>query len=215
MIFGIVTAVFIVLSVVTGVLARRHGKTVRTLHLIFGILAVLSCAIHLIITLPLFESRPWSVWITGFWGLAILLLLALSGVLKWKKFVKFHRMFAVAAILILILHVTCNVIALNDYRAAAASIEVDEIDLSQIQDGEYIGECDIGYVYAKVRVSIASGGIMGIEILEHRTERGAAAERIVADMEARQKITVDAVTGATNSSNVIKKAVYNALQGGF
>jgi uncharacterized protein with FMN-binding domain len=215
MIFGIVTAVFIVLSVTTGILARHHGKTVRSLHLIFGILAVLSCAIHLIITLPLFESRPWSVWITGFLGLAILLLLALSGVSKWKKFLKFHRIFAVAAILIMILHVTFNIIALNDYRTVAASIEVDEVDLSQIQNGDYIGEYDIGYVYAKVRVSIASGKISNIGILEHRTERGQAAERIITDMEAQQKIKVDAVSGATNSSNVIKKAVYNALQGGF
>jgi uncharacterized protein with FMN-binding domain len=215
MIFGIVTAVFIVLSVTTGILARRHGKTVRSLHLIFGILAVLSCAIHLIITLPLFESRPWTVWVTGFLGLAILLLLALSGVFKWKKFLRFHRVFAVSAILIMMLHVTFNISALNDYRTAAASIEVDEVDLSQIQDGDYIGEYDIGYVYAKVRVSIASGKISNIEIFEHRTERGQAAERIITDMETQQKIKVDAVSGATNSSNVIKKAVYNALQGGF
>jgi uncharacterized protein with FMN-binding domain len=211
MIFGIVTAVFLTLSVVTGKFRRPRGKGTGILHLIFGICALLSCAIHLIITLPLFESRPWPVWITGFLGLVILLLSALSGVLKRK--LKCHRAFAAAAILIMVLHIACNIIALNDYRAAAASIGVHDVDVSQIQDGDYIGECDIGYVYAKVRVSITSGKLSNIEILEHRTERGQAAERIIADMEAQQKINVDAVSGATNSSNVIKQAVYNALQG--
>ena len=50
-----------------------------------------------------------------------------------------------------------------------------------------------------------------IIMLEHKQERGKAAEAVISDMLAEQKIDVDAVSGATNSSTVIKKAVENAL----
>ena len=47
--------------------------------------------------------------------------------------------------------------------------------------------------------------------MEHRNERGKAAEVIVGNVVATQEINVDAVSGATNSSNVIKKAIENAI----
>jgi uncharacterized protein with FMN-binding domain len=52
---------------------------------------------------------------------------------------------------------------------------------------------------------------VNIVIWEHRNERGEPAERIANDIIVRQEINVDAVSGATNSSSVIKKAVENAF----
>lgn len=66
-------------------------------------------------------------------------------------------------------------------------------------------------IYAKVEVTVSDGKMTDIAILEHRQERGKAAEAVISDMLAEQKIDVDAVSGATNSSTVIKKAVENAL----
>ena len=54
-------------------------------------------------------------------------------------------------------------------------------------------------------------GIVSINLMEHRNERGKTAEVIVDNVVATQKIDVDAVSGATNSSNVIKKAIENAV----
>ena len=70
----------------------------------------------------------------------------------------------------------------------------------------------MGYIYAKVEVEIRDNEIVSINILEHRNERGESAEKITDDMVAEQEINTDAVSGATNSSNVIKKAVENALR---
>jgi hypothetical protein len=53
-----------------------------------------------------------------------------------------------------------------------------------------------------------------IDILEHRNERGKAAEAITNKIIEEQKINVDTIAGATNSSTVIKKAVENALKSG-
>ena len=66
-------------------------------------------------------------------------------------------------------------------------------------------------IYAKVEVTIQNGEITGIRILEHKNERGQAAEAVVDRIVAEQRIDVDAVSGATNSSTVLKKAVENAL----
>jgi uncharacterized protein with FMN-binding domain len=215
MVFGIITAVFLALCLSKIFMRKSKSKVFHTLHIVFGIAALITCALHFALTLTLFESRPLSIWITGVLLLIILLLLILSGALKWKCWIKWHRVLTIALVIALISHVSFNIIALDNYKQAAVSISLSDVDvdISKISDGVYIGECDIGYVYAKVRVTVQYGEITNVEILEHRTERGQAAERIADDIIDGQKITVDAVSSATNSSNVIKNAVYNALMG--
>lgn len=66
-------------------------------------------------------------------------------------------------------------------------------------------------VFPGLEVMIEDGRIVSINLMEHRNERGKTAEVIVDNVVATQKIDVDAVSGATNSSNVIKKAIENAV----
>ena len=98
-----------------------------------------------------------------------------------------------------------------DYKHSVSETSIEEICLSDIPNGVYIGECDVNFIYAKVEVTIQNGEITGIHILEHKNERGQAAEAVVDRIVAEQRIDVDAVSGATNSSTVLKKAVENAL----
>ena len=51
-------------------------------------------------------------------------------------------------------------------------------------------------------------------LLEHRNERGKQAENIINNIISEQKIDVDAISGVTNSSNVIKKAIETAIKNG-
>ena len=99
----------------------------------------------------------------------------------------------------------------NLYQCKVRAIEISDVDLSLIPDGIYIGECDVHFIYAKVAVTVRSGRITALNVLEHRNDRGSAAESIVDDIVNKQRIDVDAVAGATNSSMVIEKAVENAL----
>lgn len=103
--------------------------------------------------------------------------------------------------------------SVSDYQKKVQEIVFHEIDPASIPDGSYIGECDTDFVYAKVQVTIADGKIASIDLLEHRQGRGKAAESIIDRIIAKQSIDVDTVSGATNSSKVIKKAVENALTG--
>lgn len=102
-----------------------------------------------------------------------------------------------------------------NYQRAVKETVIEEIDLSRVSDGTYTGEYDVGFVYAKVKVTIEGGEITEVRILEHKNEGGGSAEAVTADIVAEQRIGVDAVTGATNSSTVIKKAVENAVKQGL
>ena len=102
--------------------------------------------------------------------------------------------------------------SVSDYKQAVKETTFEEINISDISDGVYIGEYDVDFIYAKVEVTVQNGEITNINILEHRHERGKTAEVITDSMVDEQKIDVDAISGATNSSIVIKKAVENALK---
>lgn len=124
------------------------------------------------------------------------------------------RMIGAASIILMIclLVLAAYLYNVKQYKDQVKDMSVKELNLKSIPDGTYIGECDVDFIYAKVRVTISAGEISKIELLKHKNERGLPAESIINNMVEEQKIDVDAVSGATNSSKVIKKAVENALQ---
>ena len=120
---------------------------------------------------------------------------------------------AVSLILVIFLDVYLRNFAA--YKQAVRETTVDEINISDVSDGIYIGEYDVNFIYAKVEVTVQDGKITNIELLEHKNERGKPAEAILDKMIDAQEINVDAISGATNSSTVIKKAAENALKKGM
>ena len=121
-----------------------------------------------------------------------------------------------AILLILLISLIFTAVYLKnvtDYKKAVKETTFKNLNISSIPDGVYVGEYDVDFVYAKVKVTVQSGVITNIDILEHKNGRGSRAEVVVDRIIEEQKIEVDAVSGATNSSTVIKKAVENALTG--
>ncbi len=100
-----------------------------------------------------------------------------------------------------------------DYKKAVKGTTLSNIDICSIPDGVYVGEYDVDFIYAKVEVTVQNKTVTNIAILEHKNERGKPAEIVVDRIIETQTIDVDAITGATSSSIVIKKAVENALKG--
>ncbi len=98
-----------------------------------------------------------------------------------------------------------------DYKKAVKETTFRNLDISNVPDGVYVGEYDVDFVYAKVEVTVRNGAITNIDILEHKNGRGSSAEVVADRIVEEQKIDVDAVSGATNSSTVIEKAVENAV----
>ena len=121
-----------------------------------------------------------------------------------------------SAIILVVIALVVGIVYLvsyNSYKSTIAAIQIKDVDLSTIGDGEYFGDCDAGFVSAKVRVVVINHVITELELLKHQNGRGEAADALPETMLKEQRVDVDTITGATSSSNVIREAVYNALTG--
>jgi uncharacterized protein with FMN-binding domain len=104
-----------------------------------------------------------------------------------------------------------DILWLKEYKDITSSLKISDVDLSKVKDGIYTGEFDAKLVAAKTSVTVKDGKIVKIELIEHRNGRGKAAEAILPKVISAQSLDVDTITGATNSSKVILKAIENAL----
>ena len=192
----------------------RFDRFFLKLHKPVSTAFVIITVIHLLLTLPVFRTRDLTVVLSGIAALIILILLITlyHRIKNGKEKMRWHRILSTIMLLFAVVHIVTYYIDFGDYQRKISEIEITQVDLSRIKDGQYVGEYDAGYIYAKVAVTVKEGKITGINILEHRNEHGQPAESIIDSIVKEQNITVDAVSGATNSSLVIKKACENALQ---
>ena len=130
---------------------------------------------------------------------------------------KLKRVLMMTGVVILGLAITFFVglqMMLRGFSKEIAKIEINNVELSNIADGSYVGEYNFNEsVGAKVEVKVENRRITGVNILEHRNGMGSKAEAIINSVIDAQSLQVDAITGATGSSTVILKAIEDALDG--
>lgn len=131
--------------------------------------------------------------------------------MKVREKKKIITAFVVIAILAAALWGISYLARVSSYQRQADQMTYSEPKLKDIPDGTYTGSCDVDFVAAEVAVTVKDGVIADVRLISHKNDRGAAAEVITSKIVEEQKVDVDAVSGATNSSKVIKKAVENAL----
>ncbi len=100
---------------------------------------------------------------------------------------------------------------LRKYQQQVDDIKIENVDLSRIPDGTYIGNAEVLWVAAEVKVIVKDHKIVNIDLIKHKNERGKSAEVIPEKVVEAQSLQVEAISGATNSSKVILKAIENAL----
>lgn len=213
MILGILSACLFVLT-----MATAFFKRFRCLHRWVGLVFLLTVLLHAVMVWPLMDRRPLGVYVLG--GIAALGagLGCISGLMKkklGKRWKLVHRLSAVLVSAAMVLHIGAAVCSLLSYQKAVDNLDVQSISIEEVADGTYEGACDVGYIYAKVRVTVENGHLTDIQLLEHRHERGALAEQITGNILSQQRLDVDTVSSATNSSKVIQKAIENALKEGL
>jgi uncharacterized protein with FMN-binding domain len=113
------------------------------------------------------------------------------------------------AVIVIAVIVIYNVISskLDSFK----DVDFASLDMTKVEDGTYTGSADGSIVKATVEVTVKDHTITGIKIVKHDNGKGKPAEVIVNDIIAKNSLEVDAISGATHSSNVIKTAVLNAL----
>lgn len=106
-------------------------------------------------------------------------------------------------------------IYLQNYKNIIKNVRIEKIDLSKVANGNYSGSFDALEVGADVKVTVDNHKITDIKIVHHKNVRGKQAEVMPKRVIAAQSLQVDTVSGATNSSKVILKAIDNALEKGI
>ena len=98
--------------------------------------------------------------------------------------------------------------------SAINDLEYHEVNLDEIEDGVYEGKAETPLVKVEVQVEVKSKKVTRIDLIEHQNGLGSDAEIIIQDMIEQNTYDVDAISGATASSEVIKSAVSHALKKG-
>lgn len=220
---GIITGYLLVLIIVllcVKFIAKRSGRgkldhLLMRIHKPIAYVGLVLAIVHFILTLQVFKTRPIFLYIGG---ILIVVLGITSGITYTcakklgKRWILLHRLLALSTLILVAFHMIVYFEDFSDYHQAIEEINVTDIDTSTIKDGTYIGSYDAGYIYAKVQVTITQGKITVIKIEKHNNERGKRAEQITERIKEQQRITVDTISGATNSSKVIQQAIVNALE---
>lgn len=193
---------------------EKADRVLMKFHKSICVLLIVSCFMHMIFVVSVLKNRSIFVIITGIASSFVMIsLICLCHIIKGKKKkIWWHRFLAIIMAICIVSHAITYIIDFKNYQQKVSNIVFEDIELANIKDGTYQGEYDVGYICAKVEVEIRDNEIASITILEHRNELGEPAEKIIDDIVEEQEINVDAVSGATNSSNVIKKAIENALK---
>lgn len=102
---------------------------------------------------------------------------------------------------------------ISQFDKYMSELVIEDFNLDMVEDGSYSGNVDSGVIVVEVKVDVKDHHITNIELLKHQNGQGEPAEVIIDDILERQSLIVDDITGATYSSQVIKKAVEIALTG--
>lgn len=221
MIWGIIIAILFLLVSGQYIVTQLHISSLRgfftKIHSPLGYLFVLGSLLHLVVVPPLIKQRPLTIYLLGTFMVAsgLFVIYTAKNSRRIKNAKVLHQLTGIVIAICLIFHVLICVQSLQTYQQAVKNISFQNIDVTRVADGQYVGEYDTVYVFAKVEVAVRSGKITKINLLEHRTEQGKPGEKVIDWILEEQNVDVDTVTSSTNSSKVIKKAVENALLKGL
>lgn len=218
MVSGYICLVLLILLACRGIVRKMGWKKadlyLGKFHKPLGVCIVLIAAFHLIMTLSVWKTRWILVVISGIITMVVMVAFVAMYLFRKrnpKRWMHYHRVGTLVLVACLAIHMAVYFVDLGRYMGAVQNISIQGVSATGIKDGDYVGQYDVGYIYAKVNVSVRDELITNVEIITHNNERGAKAEEITNRILEKQTSKVDSISGATNSSKVIKKAVENAL----
>lgn len=125
------------------------------------------------------------------------------------------KIWLIIASCLVVFGIGVGIIAFKSIAYSMVLQQVNHVDLSSVKDGTYEGNAKNDMIVVKLKVTVVKNKMTNIDILEHKNGLGGKAERIVNQVVSNQSLEVDAIAGATYSSNIILKAIENALEKGI
>jgi uncharacterized protein with FMN-binding domain len=136
---------------------------------------------------------------------------------KEKKKGKHKMWIIIPVIIILILAATAAIalLATSGERKEGLNLPISNIDFSKLKDGTYTGEYEGGrnkWRTNKVQVTVTGGKVTDIKLLQTKENKPKEfTDDLYSQIEEKQSLQVDIVSGATITSKAYLKAVENAL----
>ncbi len=126
---------------------------------------------------------------------------------------KRYRVLTIIIVVLVLVFIAGRIILTNieNNLRELTLLEINDVNLTNVKDGDYIGTYSSFPVSVEVKVTIENQRIVNIDILKHDNGKGKDAETIVDDVINEQSIEVDLISNATYSSKVILKAIEEAL----
>lgn len=124
--------------------------------------------------------------------------------------VKTKRTFVILSIIVVLI-IGAITILIESVKTKTDKIQIQNVDITTVEDGTYQGEYTLTPVIAKVEIVVKDKKIQTVRLIEHQTALGKDAEQLTGIVVEKQRIDVDVVAGATTSSKAILKAIENAL----
>ncbi|MFA0814224.1 MAG: FMN-binding protein [Anaerofustis sp.] len=117
----------------------------------------------------------------------------------------------IMSVLLIVVALSAGFLLLGKSKALTA--EIDNVDLSRIPDGIYVGAFSDFRWSNKVQVTVDDHRIVNIQILKKQiVDSKQVMDTLIQTVITAQTPNVDAVSGATADSNAYLKAIENALQ---
>lgn len=114
-------------------------------------------------------------------------------------------------VLLLASNFSCHISEIKQVRR----MTIENIPIAGIPDGEYRGSFRYGNFTYEVATTVYNGRITDIKILKNRRLKYARmAEQVVERVLQKQRLDVDAISGATTTSKALLKAIENSLRNG-
>ena len=117
--------------------------------------------------------------------------------------------------IVLLLVLSLATVVIHGMKNRLREFDKSPIAIENVADGTYEASSETTLVKATVKVTVEGGKIKNVDILRHECGLGGPAGEIVKDIKNSNTVDVDAVSGATYSSEVIKDAVRKALRQGI
>lgn len=129
--------------------------------------------------------------------------------------INLKRTITIAIIIIVVVVIgilSALMIQSNKVTKSVRTMPINEVDLTNVSDGVYLGNFSYaGFTY-EVVVTVKDKKIEEIKVLKNRnTKYAKIAEGVIEKVIQAQSLKVDAVSGATTTSKALLKAIENAL----
>ncbi len=137
----------------------KFDKVLMRIHRPVSLLLIVFCILHISFCIPVLRNRNILVNVSGVVAVVFMIVLIFScHVLKQKdRRMKWHRILTILMAVCIVWHVVVYFMDFREYQRNVDSIVFENIELSDVEDGTYVGEYDAGYIYAKVEVMIEDG----------------------------------------------------------